>query len=112
MTLRFPTILADQGVPKMRIKFVSILVLFTKVGKLKGNDIETGRSRVEESPHFYPFRLYTELPRLVERKSKQTLFILELNGSICMFLYIKKNLKKKFYILTYIWPTLFSFIAF
>ena len=94
MTLRFPTILADQGVPKMRIKFVSILVLFTKVGKLKGNDIETGRSRVEESPHFYPFRLYTELPRLVERKSKQTLFILELNGSICMFLYIK-NFQKK-----------------
>ena len=24
---------------------------------LKGNDIKTGRSRVEESPHFYPFQL-------------------------------------------------------
>ena len=35
-----------------------------------------------------------------------------LNGSLCRFLYTKKILKKKFYILTYIWPTLFSFIAF
>jgi hypothetical protein len=28
-----------------------------------------------------------------------------------VFMYIK-NSEKKFYILTYIWPTLFSFIAF
>ena len=38
-------------------------------------------------------------------------FILELNGSICRFLYIKK-LSNFFYVVTSIWPNLFSSIAF
>jgi hypothetical protein len=38
--------------------------------------------------------LITDLPVLVEPKSKQTLFILKLNGSICRFLCIK-NFQKK-----------------
>ena len=33
-------------------------------------------------------------------------------GDYCRFLYMKKTRKIFFYILTYIWPTLFSFIAF
>ena len=53
--------------------------LYTTVDKLKGNDIDTGRSRV----------LITDLPMLVEQKSKQTLFILKLNDSICRFFYKK-----------------------
>ena len=43
----------------------------------------------------------TELPMLVERKSKQTLFIVKLNGSICRILHIKK-FPKIFYVVTYI----------
>ena len=39
--------------------------LYTTVDKLKGNDIDTGRSRI----------WITELPTLLEQKSKQTLFI-------------------------------------
>ena len=39
--------------------------LYTTVDKLKGNDIDTGRSRV----------LITDLPTLVEQKSKQTLYM-------------------------------------
>ena len=35
------------------------------------NDIKTGRSRVEESPHFYG--LITELLMLFKQKSKQTI---------------------------------------
>jgi hypothetical protein len=47
----------------------------------------------------------------IENKNKKKLCTV-LNGSICWFLYIKKILKKEFYILTHIWPTLFSSIAF
>ena len=48
----------------------------------------------------------------VNRKQKQPILCTVLNASTCRFLCIKKILKKKIYILTYIQPTLFSFIAF
>ena len=51
---------------------IFLIWLFQK-RRLRGTDIETGRSRVEESPHFYG--LITELLILVEQKSKQTIDI-------------------------------------
>ena len=73
-----------------------------------GNDIET--EKVEKySANLPSFNNLEEY-----RKQKQTILYTVLNGSICEFLYIKKILKKRFYIciLTYTWSTLFSFNAF
>ena len=59
------------------------LILITKIGQI---------GRREPSPV-----LITELLMLLEPKSKQTLFILKLNGSICKFLYIKRISPQKNY---------------
>ena len=97
----------------MTKKSVGVTFLLPKVG-LKGNDIETGR----REPSLLPV-LITELHLLVESKSKQTLYsnYIQTFYSITewfnmqAFIY-KKISKKKFYVVTYIWPTLFSSIAF
>ena len=56
-----------------------------------------------------------ELINIISKK--ETLSKKEFNDTyprtkVCRFLYVKKFPKKKFYVVTYIWPTMFSSTAF
>ena len=70
-------------------------------GWLKGNDIETSRSRVEESPNFYQFR-WREAAHVVWAKIKTNAFY-SIIERFNMQVWICENIsKKKIYVVTYI----------
>ena len=79
-----------------------------------GNDISSGR----REPSLLTVMI-TDLHLLVESKSKQTLYSYYIKTfysitewfNMQVFIY-KKISKKKLNVVTYIWPTLFSSIAF
>ena len=56
---------SKSSLTKKNMNIARLFRLYTTVDKLKGNEIETGTSRV----------WITELPTLLEQKSKQSLFI-------------------------------------
>jgi hypothetical protein len=67
-----------------------------------GNEIGSGR----REPSLLPVPI-TELPTLRWLRANQN------KRFLCRLLYMyKKKFKKKFYVVTYIWPILFSSIAF